>query len=120
MDTLKKAVVSTMAGVLVLGGYAAGRFVEPERAQAAFTETAAADAPVTTGGRTLPSFANLADQVSQAVVSIKVVAMQKAAAPNGLQEFSDEDNPFRGFRMPAPASGRLQATGLGQRLHRAQ
>jgi len=113
MDTLKKAVVSTMAGVLVLGGYAAGRLMEPARAQAAFTQPAAADAPVATGGRTLPSFANLADQVSQAVVSIKVVAMQKAAAPNGMEQFSGEDNPFRGFRMPAPPSGGFKRQGSG-------
>jgi serine protease Do len=113
MDTLKKAVVSTMAGVLVLGGYTAGRLMEPERAHAAFTETAPADAPVATGGRTLPSFANLADQVSQAVVSIRVVAMQKAAAPNGLQEFFGEDNPLRGFRMPAPPQGSFKRQGSG-------
>jgi len=112
MNTLKKAVVSTMAGVLVVGGYAAGRLVKPERAQAAFTETAPAEAPVP-GARTLPSFANLADQVSQAVVSIKVVAMQKATAPNGLQEFSEEDNPFRGFRMPAPPQGGFKRQGSG-------
>jgi serine protease Do len=113
MDTLKKAVVSTMAGVLVLGGYAAGRLVEPGRAQAAFTERAPADAPATTGGRTLPSFANLAGQVSPAVVSIKVVAMQKAVAQNGPQEFSGEDNPFRGFRMPAPPQGGFKRQGSG-------
>ena len=102
MDTLKKAVVGTMAGVLVLGGYAAGRLTEPERAQAAPPEVAAPAAPAPTGVRTLPSFADLADQVSPAVVSIKVVAVQKAAASNGPEEFFGGESPH-GFRMPFPA-----------------
>jgi serine protease Do len=106
MDTLKKAVLSTLAGVLVLGGYAAGRFIQPERAQAASSEREVApviDVPARAGARTLPSFASLADQVSKAVCSIKVVAVQKATAPGGLEEFFGEENPFPGFRMPFPA-----------------
>jgi len=119
MDTLKKAVVSTMAGVLVLGGYAAGRFGQPERAHAASSErevvAPVTEVPATTGARTLPSFANLADQVSKAVCSIKVVSVQKAAAPNDLEEFFGRENPFPGFRMPfpAPPQGGFKRQGAG-------
>jgi serine protease Do len=118
MNMLKKAVVSTLAGVLVLGGYAAGRFIQPERAQAASSQrevAPATDVPATTIGRTLPSFAALADQVSKAVCSIKVVAVQKAAAPNGFEEFFGGENPLPGFRMPfpAPPQGGFKRQGAG-------
>ena len=104
MDTLKKAVVSTMAGVLVLGGYAAGRITQPERAQAASVEPAVAEpAPAPAGGRGLHSFADLADQVSPAVVSIRVVSVQKAAQQGMPADPFGEDSPFHGFRMPPPA-----------------
>jgi len=116
MDTLKKAVVSTMAGVLVLGGYAAGRTMQPERAQAASVEPAVADPPPAPAvGRALPSFATLADQVSPAVVSIKVVAVQKATQQAVPPDAFGEGSPFQGFRMPhpAPPPGGFKRQGAG-------
>jgi serine protease Do len=118
MDTLKKAVVSTMAGVLVLGGYAAGRIMQPERAHAESTAPAAAvpaPPPVTAGGRALPSFATLAAQVSPAVVSIRVVSVVKAAQQGVPPDFFGEDSPFHGFHMPfpAPPQGGMKREGAG-------
>jgi serine protease Do len=116
MDTLKKAVVSTLAGILVLGGYVAGRITQPERAQAASTPAAFTEpAPAPVAGRALPSFAGLADTVSPAVVSIKVVSVVKATQQDMPQEFFGQGSPFHGFRMPMPEppAGGFKRQGAG-------
>ena len=117
MDTFKKAVVSTLASVLVLGGYALGRATDPAQAVAAPPAAQAANTavvPATSDARTLPSFARLADEVSPAVVSIKVVSIQKAAQPGMPPDFFGEGAPH-GFRgpFPAPPSGGFKRQGAG-------
>jgi len=115
MDTLKKAVISTMAGALVLAGYTAGRVLQPERAQAASIEPLGDPAPANGAVRSLPSFAALAGQVSPAVVSIKVVAVQKAVQQGMAPDAFGDEPPSHGFRMPfpAPPPGGFKRQGAG-------
>jgi serine protease Do len=118
MNTTKKVLAGTATVTLALSGFALGRMTQPERAQA---QTVGSSAPAvsTPSGRALPSFANLASQVSPAVVYIKVVAVEKTAQPGPEFGFPpnpfDEDSPFP-FRPPfpmPPGGFRRQGSGSG-------
>ena len=65
------------------------------------------DAAATRSGRSLPSFANLAESAAPAVVNIKVVAVEKASQRGSAFDVPgnpfDDDSPMPGFRMPFPA-----------------
>src|SRR5262249_22726547 len=90
-------------------------WVQAAPVRAATAEVAVPDAPASANARTLPSFANLADQLSHAVVSIKVISVQKATTPDGLNEFFGQNGPFHGFGMPfpAPPQGEFKRQGAG-------
>src|ERR1700687_203448 len=115
MNRLKKAGVGAAAGVLILGGYVAGRGLYLERAQASVAPAVAEAAPAPAGSRGLPEFAALADQVSPAVVSIKVVATQKVAQQGMPREFFGEDSPFgfRGSPFAQPPQHEFKRQGAG-------
>ena len=107
----KTAVIFVAAAVAVVGALAfwQGEF-EPIRPSHAVSAPVVA-AP---GGRTLPDFAALVDQVGPAVVNISVVQKARAAGPvaglaadDPLQEF------LRRFQMPAPNQSPQQGVGSG-------
>src|SRR5215813_592630 len=120
MNRKKKALASTVAGSLALGGFALGRFTQVERVQA--NPVGSRPAAVTTpSGRALPSFASLAAEVSPTVVYIKVVAVEKTTQSGPGFGFPPnpfgEDAPFPGFRSPfptpPPGGFRRQGSGSG-------
>ncbi len=85
-----------MAVSLVLGGLTLGRMTQMDVAQAA-SEPTASRLTLTPSG--LPSFADLADQVSSAVVHVRVVGMEKASERG--HRFGGPRNPF-GPQFPFP------------------
>jgi serine protease Do len=101
-----------LAIALTAGSFAAGRLTQAPLARAGL--------PVLSGQpatpplrQTLPSFADLAAQVSPAVVNVKVTAVEQAEFPG--QSF-DQQSPFPGFPfpMPQPREGfKRQGTGSG-------
>ncbi len=113
MKPKKMAFLATVLSVaLVGGGFAVGR--EMQRSASA-VESRASDSPATARLQNvaLPSFADLAAQVSPAVVNIKVTSTVNTEFPDQL---FGEDFPFPGFGMPfhqQPHQFRQQGTGSG-------
>src|SRR5215813_6575449 len=106
----KATVIGTLSTTLALGGFALGRFSQPEPVQAQAVENNAAVA--SPSGRALPSFATLAAQASPSVVYIKVTAVEKTMG-EGLEglpnPFGPGGPPFFGrppFPMPPQGQGR--------------
>ncbi len=108
MQTKKKTLVGVMAVSLALGGFAFARMTQIDVVQAEPTKAAATVAPgVKTPPPGLPSFADLAEHVSSAVVHVRVVGVEKASDRG--RRFGGPRNPFGpqspfppGFRSPFP------------------
>ena len=116
MQTKKKTLVGVMAVSLALGAFALGRMTQIDAVQAepttaaataAETEAAVATPAVTLTPAGLPSFADLAEHVSSAVVHVRVVGVEKASDRG--RRFGGPRNPFGpqspfppGFRSPSP------------------
>ena len=96
MQTRKKVVIGTLAVSLAFGGFTLGRMTQMDVVQAA-PETAAPRLSATLSG--LPSFADLADHVSPAVVHVRVVGVEKASERS--PRFGGPRNPF-GPQFPFP------------------
>ena len=118
MPTKKTTLIGTVSVALALGGFAMGRFTQPEHVQAQTAESPPA-AVATQSGRALPSFATLAAQASPSVVYIKVTAVEKTMEEGpGLMPnpFGPGGPPFFGrppFPMPPQGGGRRQGSGSG-------
>ena len=112
MQTKKKILAGALAVSLALGGFTLGRLTQMDVVQAA-PETAAPGITVTPSG--LPSFADLADHVSPAVVHVRVVGVEKASErghPSFERRRGGPRNPFGpqfpfppGFGGPRPHQG---------------
>ncbi len=112
MQTKKKILAGAMAVSLALGGFTLGRLTQMDVVQAA-PETAAPRLSVTPSG--LPSFADLADHVSPAVVHVRVVGVERASErghPSFGRRRGGPRNPFGpqfpfppGFGGPRPHQG---------------
>ena len=112
MQTKKKIVAGTLAASLVVGGFTLGRMTQMDVVQAA-PETVAPRLTVTPSG--LPSFADLADHVSPAVVHVRVVGVERASEhgpPSFERRRGGPRNPFGpqfpfppGFGGPRPHQG---------------
>ncbi len=107
MQTQKKVVAGALAVSLMVGGFSVGRMTQMDVVQAA-PETATPRHHATPSG--LPSFADLADHVSPAVVHVRVVGVEKASERG--QRFGRPRNPFGPqspfppeFRGPRPYQG---------------
>lgn len=117
MSMRKTTVIGTVSATLALGGFALGRFTQPEHVLAQPAESNP-PAVATQSGRALPSFAALAAQASPSVVYIKVTAVEKTMEegqgfPN---PFGPGGPPFFGrppFPMPPQGGGRRQGSGSG-------
>ena len=112
MQTKKKILAGALAVSLALGGFSLGRLTPMDVVQAA-PETAAPRLSVTPSG--LPSFADLADHVSPAVVHVRVVGVKRASErghPSFERRRGGPRNPFGpqfpfppGFGGPRPHQG---------------
>ena len=107
MQTKKKVVAGAMAVSLAFGGFTLGRMTQMDVVQAA-PETATPRLGTTPSG--LPSFADLADHVSPAVVHVRVVGVERMAERS--PRFGGPRNPFGpqfpfppGFGGPRPHQG---------------
>jgi len=107
MQTKKKIVIGTLAVSLAFGGFTLGRVTQMDVVQAA-PETVAPRPTVTPSG--LPSFAELADHVSPAVVHVRVVGVERASERG--HRFGGPRSPFGpqfpfppGFGDPRPHQG---------------
>src|SRR3954465_776114 len=89
MPTKKATLIGTVSAALALGGFAMGRFTQPEHVQAQPAENNPA-AVATQSGRALPSFATLAAHASPSVVYIRVTAVEKTME----EEPGSGPNPF--------------------------
>ena len=118
MPMRKIAFIGTLSATLALGGFALGRFAQPEPVQAQPAESNA-PAVATQSGRALPSFATLAAQASPSVVYIRVTAMEKTMEEgpgSGPNPFGPGGPPFFGrppFPGPPHGRGRRQGSGSG-------
>ena len=118
MPTRKTTFIGTLSAALAVGGFALGRFTQPEPVQAQPAESNPA-AVATQSGRALPSFATLAAQASPSVVYIKVTAVEKTmeeGSGSGPNPFGPGAPPFFGrppFPMPPQGGGRRQGSGSG-------
>ncbi len=123
---LKQTLATGLALSAVGGSFALGRSTRATKWLAAAPDEARAATPeplpsVThTGGQAPTSFAPLAAEASPAVVHVKVTAVVKAAAEDGMPSgfppgtFGDEENPFQGFSAPRRGRGYTQqGTGSG-------
>ncbi len=96
MQTKKKIVIGILAVSLAFGGFTLSRMTQMDVIQAA-PETAVSRFSATPSG--LPSFADLADHVSPAVVHVRVVGVEKASERS--PRFGGPRNPF-GPQFPFP------------------
>ena len=101
MQTKKKVLAGAMVVSLAFGGFTLGRVTQMDVVQAA-PETAALRLSATPSG--LPSFADLADHVSLAVVHVRVVGVERTAErghPSFERRRGDPRSPF-GPQFPFP------------------
>ncbi len=96
MQTKKKILAGSLAVSLVFGGFTLGRMTQMDMIQAA-PETATPR--LTETASRLPSFADLADHVSPAVVHVRARGIERAAERG--PRFGGPQNPF-GPRFPFP------------------
>ena len=89
MQTKKKILAGALAVSLALGGFTLGRLTQMDVVLAA-PETAAPSIAATPSG--LPSFADLADHASPAVVHVRVVGVERASERG--RGFGGPRNPF--------------------------
>ena len=111
MQTKKKILAGALAVSLALGGFTLGRLTQMDVVLAA-PETAAPSITATPSG--LPSFADLADHASPAVVHVRVVGVERASERG--RGFGGPRNPF-GPQSPFPPGfgGRRPHQGLPRR-----
>ncbi len=111
MQTKKKILAGALAVSLALGGFTLGRLTQMDVVQAA-PETAAPSITATPSG--LPSFADLADHASPAVVHVRVVGVERASERG--RGFGGPRNPFGPqFPFPPGFGGRRPHQGLPRR-----
>ena len=115
MQTKKKILAGALAVSLALGGFTLGRLTQMDVVLAA-PETAAPSITATPSG--LPSFADLADHASPAVVHVRVVGVERASERG--RGFGGPRNPFGpqfpfppGFGGPRPHQGPRRSSGSG-------
>ena len=103
--------VIALSAALVVGGFAVGR----ETRKSGTRENPSMSNASASQPRNLaiPSFADLAAQVSPAVVNVKVTSVEKSASSD---QFFGKDFPFPGFQIPMPQQPqefRREGTGSG-------
>src|SRR5262245_2806832 len=120
-----QVLAGALAACLGAGGFAAGRLLHTEAAQAAPPAAPAPEHPAdSTAARGLPSFAGIVSSAAPAVVHIRTVSVVNASDDDGPDMFGGDDGPFgpngpfRGFRPPRgphgnPGGQRATATGSG-------
>src|SRR5215813_4703976 len=112
MKSTKVIVVAiALALALAAGGFAVGRETQKSGTQ----ENLNLDNASASQSRNvaIPSFADLAAQVSPAVVNVKVTSVEKSASSD---QFFGKDVPFPGFQIPIPEQPqefRREGTGSG-------
>src|SRR5262249_13327816 len=113
MKSTKVIVVAiALALALAAGGFAVGRETQKSGTQEnlnLYNASASQSRNVA-----IPSFADLAAQVSPAVVNVKVTSVEKSASSD---QFFGKDVPFPGFQIPIPEQQpqefRREGTGSG-------